>query len=194
MEENNLMPSIRLIIIGGSAGSLQVILKLFAGLEQNYPLPFVIIAHRSQSNDLLLEELISFKTNLQVKEIEEKEKPEPGYVYICPPDYHLLFENDESFTLDYSEKVNFCRPSIDVTFQSAADVFGEGLACILLSGANADGAEGLSYVKYKKGLTIVQDPDEAEVAYMPQMALQRKKTDYVLKTAGIRSFIESLKL
>lgn len=183
----------RLIIIGGSAGSLQVILKLFTGIENNYPVPVVIVLHRSQAGaDLLLEELVGYKTGLQVKELEEKEIPVAGWVYLCPPDYHLLFEEDGSFTLDYSEKINFSRPSIDVTFQSAADVFGKSLVCILLSGANADGAEGLAYVKQMNGITIVQHPDEAEVSYMPQQALLRKKSDYVLTTEEIRSFIENL--
>ena len=182
----------RLIVIGGSAGSLQVILKLFIDLEKSFPVPIILVLHRSQSNELLLEELVALKTGMTVKEADEKEKPLPGHIYICPPDYHLLFERDQSITLDYSEKVNFCRPSIDVTFQSAADVFGEELVCILLSGANADGAEGLSYVKHKKGITIVQNPKEAEVSYMPQMALQRKNSDYVLSTQEMKSFIMSL--
>jgi two-component system, chemotaxis family, protein-glutamate methylesterase/glutaminase len=168
--------------------------KLFAGMDADYPVPIVIIVHRSQSIEPLLEELLASRTKMRVREVEEKDIPRPGWLYICPPDYHLLFEEDGSFTLDYSEKINFCRPSIDVSFQSAADVFGESLVCILLSGANADGAEGLAYVKQKNGITIVQDPNEAEVSYMPQMALQRKQTDHVLGTNGIRSFLESLKV
>jgi two-component system, chemotaxis family, protein-glutamate methylesterase/glutaminase len=184
----------RLIVIGGSAGSLQVMFKLFAGMDNNYPIPIVVIIHRSQSIEPLLEDLLASKTKMRVKEAEEKEMPEPGWLYICPADYHLLFEKDGSFTLDYSEKVNFCRPSIDVGFQSAADVFGAKLMCILLSGANADGAEGLAYVKQQNGITIVQDPMDAEVSYMPQMALQRNQTDHVLGAKGIRSFLESLML
>ena len=183
----------RLIIIGGSAGSLQVIFKLFTGMKDHYPIPVVIIIHRNQAVEALLEELLSAKTGLPVKEIEEKEQPQPGWLYLCPPDYHLLFEKDESFTLDYSEKVNFSRPSIDVVFQSAADVYGSSLVCILLSGANSDGAEGLAYVRSRKGITIVQDPGEAEVSYMPQQALLRDKADHVLTTIEIRSFIESLR-
>lgn len=163
-------------------------------MDDRYPIPVVIVVHRSHSIEPLLEELLASRTKMRVREVEEKDTPEPGWLYICPPDYHLLFEEDGSFTLDYSEKINFCRPSIDVSFQSAADVFGENLVCILLSGANADGAEGLAYVKQKNGITIVQDPNEAEVSYMPQMALQRKQTDHVLGTNGIRSFFESLKV
>jgi two-component system, chemotaxis family, protein-glutamate methylesterase/glutaminase len=185
--------AIRLILVGGSAGSLQVILKLFAGLDKNYPIPVVVVVHRGNVVDPLLEELLGMRTGLTVKEAEEKEIPASGTLYLCPPDYHLLFEADGSFTLDYSEKVNFCRPSIDVSFQSAARVFAPGLVCVLLSGANSDGAEGLAYVKSRGGLTIAQDPGDAEVSYMPQMAIQRKETDYVLKTGEIRSFLESLK-
>lgn len=192
MEENKLSARTRLVVIGGSAGSLQVILKLFTDIQPGYPVSVVIVVHRSQTTELLLEDLIAYKTSLQVKEVEEKEKPEPGWLYLCPPDYHLLFEEDGSFALDYSEKVNFSRPSIDVTFQSAADVFGSSLVCILLSGANSDGAEGLAYVKHRKGITVVQDPDEAEVSYMPLQALLREKADHVLTTAEIKSYIEKL--
>lgn len=163
-------------------------------MGENYPIPVIVIVHRSQSIEPLLEELLSNRTGMQVKEAEEKEIPSGGWIYVCPADYHLLFENDGSFTLDYSEKINFCRPSLDVSFQSAADIFGDGLVCILLSGANADGAEGLAYVKQMGGITIVQNPGEAEVSYMPQMALQRKPTDHVLSTNEIRSFLESLKV
>ncbi|MET0392191.1 MAG: chemotaxis protein CheB [Chitinophagaceae bacterium] len=190
MEEDKLSTPARLIVIGGSAGSLQVILKLFTDIKNTYPLSIVIVLHRSQTMELLLEELIGYKTGLHVKELEEKEIPQPGWVYLCPPDYHLLFEKDKSFTLDYSEKINFSRPSIDVTFQSAADVFGASLVCILLSGANSDGAEGLAYVKQKGGITVVQHPDDAEVSYMPQQALLRQKADYVLDTPALKSFIE----
>ena len=190
MEENKLKTTPRLIVIGGSAGSLQVILKLFTDIAGTYPVPIVIVLHRSQRAELLLEELIGYKTGLQVKEVEEKEKPEPGWVYLCPPDYHVLFEKDESFALDYSEKVNFSRPSIDVTFQSAADVFGASLVCVLLSGANSDGAEGLAYVKQKGGITVVQHPDDAEVSYMPQQALLRGEAGYVLDTPALKKFME----
>jgi two-component system chemotaxis response regulator CheB len=163
------------------------------GMEDINHIAIVIIIHRSQGGEQGLEEIIEAKTGLPVKEIEEKEIPEAGCLYVCPADYHVLFENDESFTLDYSEKVNFCRPSIDVTFQSAADVFGSSLVCILLSGANSDGAEGLVYVKGKKGIAIVQDPADAEVPYMPLQAIHRNIADHILTTVEIRSFIESMR-
>jgi two-component system chemotaxis response regulator CheB len=193
MEEKNMTPDRKIILIGGSAGGLQAIFKVFTGLKDINHIAIVIILHRSQVTEQGLEEIITAKTGLPAREIEEKEILAEGWLYICPPDYHLLFEKDRSFTLDYSEKINFCRPSIDVSFQSAADVFGSSLVCILLSGANSDGAEGLAYVKEKKGITIVQDPLDAEVPYMPLQAIHRNSVDHILTTEEIRSFIEGLR-
>jgi two-component system chemotaxis response regulator CheB len=163
------------------------------GMAHVEHIAIIIIIHRSQGAEQGLEELIEAKTGLPVKEIEEKQMPATGCIYVCPADYHVLFEKDESFALDYSEKVNYCRPSIDVTFQSAADVFGSSLVCILLSGANSDGAEGLEYVKEKGGTAIVQHPDDAEVPYMPLQAIHKNIADHIFTTVEIRSFIESLR-
>jgi two-component system chemotaxis response regulator CheB len=193
MEEENMRLGRKIVIIGGSAGSLQAIFKLFTGMKDIDHIAIIIIIHRSQVSEQGLEEIITAKTGLPAKEIEEKEVPVEGWLYVCPPDYHLLFEKDESFTLDYSEKVNFCRPSIDVSFQSAADVFGSSLVGILLSGANSDGAEGLAYVKERKGVTIVQNPDDAEVPYMPLQAIHRNIADHIFTTSEIREFIEGLR-
>lgn len=161
-------------------------------MESKNPVPVIIVIHRSQASEQGLEEIITAKTGIPAREIEEKDVPDHGWIYVCPPDYHLLFEKDGSFTLDYSEKVNFCRPSIDVSFQSAADVFGSSLVCILLSGANSDGAEGLTYVKEKKGITIVQEPTDAEVPYMPLQAIHKNIADHIFTTSEIRNFLEEL--
>jgi two-component system chemotaxis response regulator CheB len=193
MEEKNMTSSCPIIIIGGSAGSLQAIFKMFTGMADINHIAIILVIHRSRATDQGLEELIAAKTGLPAKEIEEKEIPVQGCLYVCPPDYHVLFEKDQSFTLDYSEKVNFCRPSIDVSFQSAADIFGSSLICILLSGANSDGAEGLAYVREKKGKTIVQDPEEAEVPYMPLQAIHRNIADHIFTSAEMRNFIEQLR-
>lgn len=182
----------KLIVIGGSAGSLQVIFKLFKNIKQDFKIPFLLVLHRNNSFDSALEELLAFKTDLAVKEAEEKELITEGIIYICPADYHVLIEKDHSFSLDYSEKINFSRPSIDVVFASAADVYKEGLICILLSGANADGAMGLQQAQRKGCFIIVQQPMDAEVAYMPQQALLHVVPDLILKSNEIAAFINSL--
>lgn len=182
----------KVILIGGSAGSLDVLLKILPAIHPAFKQSIVIVLHRKFSNDSVLTDLLSVKTKLKVREVEEKDMIQPGYVYIAPGDYHLLFEKDLSFSLDDSEKVNYSRPSIDVAFQSAADVLGSNLVCILLSGANADGTEGCKYAKEKGGTTVAQLPRSAEVAYMPSQAIASNVVDYVLDIEGIVSFINQL--
>lgn len=183
---------IKMIAIGGSAGSLQVILKIFEYIKPGFPIPMLLILHRNAAYPSPLEELLRLKTDLTVREIEEKDKIQAGYIYTCPPDYHVLIEKDHSFSLDDSEKVNYSRPSIDVVFKSASDIYCESLVSILLSGANADGAEGLLYAKKNGSITIIQNPEDAEVPYMPQEAMKRLKADYVLNTNEITGFLDSL--
>jgi two-component system, chemotaxis family, protein-glutamate methylesterase/glutaminase len=183
---------IKMIAIGGSAGSLQVILKILEYIKPGFPIPVLLILHRNTVFPSPLEELLSLKTDLKVREIEEKDRIATGYIYTCPPDYHVLIEKDHSFSLDDSEKVNYSRPSIDVVFKSASDVYCENLVCILLSGANSDGADGLRYVKKNGGITIIQDPEEAEVPYMPLEAMKRVQATHVLNTSNITGFLDSL--
>jgi two-component system, chemotaxis family, protein-glutamate methylesterase/glutaminase len=182
----------RLLVIGGSAGSLQVILSLLTVIDVNFPMPVLIIVHRNGFFESSLEDLLSSRTNMSIREVEEKEILRNGTVYLCPADYHVLLETDHSFSLDYSERVHFSRPSIDVTFRSAADVYGEGLVGLLLSGGNADGVEGLQYIRERGGVTVVQDPATADMPYMPQQAVARMKPDFLLTTHQIPGFIRGL--
>jgi two-component system, chemotaxis family, protein-glutamate methylesterase/glutaminase len=182
----------RLLVIGGSAGSLQVIISVVTALGKDYPMPVLLVLHRNSGFESSLEDLLSTRTNQQIKEVEEKDSPKAGFVYVCPADYHVLLEEDHSFSLDYSERINFSRPSIDVTFRSAADVYGKGVIALLLSGGNADGAEGMRYVKECGGLTIVQSPETAEVPYMPQQALLRLAVDVVAATEELPAIVRAL--
>ena len=192
MEENSASGGEKVVVIGGSAGSLGVILYLLPRLNKNLSVPIIIVIHRKASNDNLLTQLFKSRTKLEVKEAEEKEFLKPGCVYICPPNYHLLIEKDFTLSLDYSEKINFSRPSIDVTFQSAADAYGNGTLCILLSGGNNDGTNGLIYTKEKGGKTIVQNPETAEVPYMPQEAISNNAADLIANKEDIAAIINLL--
>lgn len=164
----------KMVAIGGSAGSLDIILKIIASLPVNSNSSFVIVVHRKNSGESLLENLISARTSMNTKEVEDKEPILPNTIYIAPSDFHLLIENEQTFSLDNSEKINFSRPSIDVTFESMAEIFGAGCIGILLSGANADGSEGLKSIKNAGGLSIAQDPLSAQVSFMPQEAINQK--------------------
>lgn len=179
-------------IIGGSAGSLEVLLKVLPAIDPAISFPVIIVVHRKHGSDSLLTELLSSRTSLPVKEVDEKERILPGIIYIAPSDYHLLIEQDHTFSLDYSEKVNYSRPSIDVTFQTAAEVYKASLVCLLLSGSNADGVNGLKSVKLWGGLTAVQNPETAQVPYMPGQAMLHAKIDRILNIGEIGGFLNLL--
>ncbi len=94
----------RLLVIGGSAGSLQVILSLLGAIDADFPMPVLVVVHRNGLFESNLEDIFSSRTSLSIKEVEEKDPIRRGTIYLCPADYHVLLEQDNSFSLDYSEK------------------------------------------------------------------------------------------
>ena len=132
MEEGQFNVADRVLIIGGSAGSLDVLLNILPKVEQPLSIVIIIVLHRKSSIQTSLSDLLTTKTKHLVKEADDKEKIQKGIIYLAPADYHLLIEQDMTFALDDSEKVNFSRPSIDVTFEAAAEVFKDKLKCLLL--------------------------------------------------------------
>ena len=182
----------RIVAIGGSAGSLDVIFKIVEALPQQLNASCIIVIHRKSSPDSILVNLLSTKTSLPVKEVEDKEALLPGRIYIAAPDYHLLIEDEHSFSLDSSEKINYSRPSIDVSFESVAGVFGKAVVGVLLSGASVDGAKGLQNIKSAGGYTIAQDPASADMGYMPQQAISFGQVDAIVNGKDIPAFIREL--
>lgn len=180
-----------LLIIGGSAGSLDVLIQMLPSLNKRLDLAVVIVQHR-KAGESLLADLLADKTTWPVKEAEEKDAIEKNTIYLAPADYHLLIEKDKTFSLDFSEKLHYSRPAIDISFETAADAYGSSAAAILLSGANADGAEGLKKIKQAGGLTIVQQPSEASIAYMPEQAIQLFRPDYIATVQEIISIVNRL--
>lgn len=192
MAEKQVSPASRLIVIGGSSGSLDALMVILPALKKDFSIPVVVVLHRSSSADNGLTELLAGKTRLQVKEADEKDLLQPGWIYLAPPDYHLLVEANGSVSLDASEKVQYSRPSIDVTFTSAAPVYGSGLTAVLLSGANADGAQAMLLVEKYGGRTMVQDPTDALVAYMPEQAILLGAAAAVLPASQIAGLLNQL--
>lgn len=171
----------RAVVIGTSAGGFDALRRILKGMESEFPLPVIVVQHMSPgSNDFMARSLDAI-CGLKVGEAEEKEKIKPGNIYISPANYHLLVEEDETLALSTDAKVNFCRPSIDVLFDSAAEVYRQQLIGVILTGANSDGTRGLEKIKRMGGLTIVQDPKEAEVDIMPRSALDKVRPDHVKK-------------
>lgn len=191
MEENDISKC-KLLLIGGSAGSLEVLMAILPKLKAIKNFSIVIILHRKSAEDSALEDLIALKTIIPLGRIEDKEIMKAGFIYVAPSDYHLLFEKNKQFSLDVSEKVNYSRPSIDVSFESAAISFGKKCTGILLSGANADGTSGLKAIQNVGGKVIIQNPENAIMAFMPQNAFSTITPDYVLEVDEILEYINAI--
>lgn len=182
-----------LIVIGGSAGSLQVILETIKNLNGDLGFPIVLVLHRKAQAESILPKLLQQFSTIDVIEIEDKTEIINNKIYIVPSDYHLLFESRNVVSLDGSEKMNYSRPSIDVTFRSASEIFEKNVIGVLLSGANSDGVEGLKYIKKNKGQVWIQDPETADVDYMPRQAIQNVKYDLIVRPNNLANYINQLK-
>jgi len=168
------------IVIGVSAGGLAALSKLFPCLPDRFPLPVIVVQHVHAAANRYIYTHFNNKCTLTIKEADDKEEIRPGFLYFAPPDYHLLIERDETFSLSIDARVNYSRPSIDVLFESAVYVWSSGLIGILLTGANNDGAHGMRLIKEHGGLTIAQDPATAEYPVMPKAAIDAGVVDEVL--------------
>jgi two-component system chemotaxis response regulator CheB len=170
----------QIIVMGGSAGSTAALIELLPVFPVNYPWPIVVVQHLHPLQEGHFAERFTNQCALTVKEAEDKEPIKAGHIYFAPSNYHLLIEEDKSFSLSVDERVNYARPSIDVLFESAVDVYAPRLIGVILTGANNDGALGLRLIKERGGLTIVQDPGTAESSYMPKAALEATPVDCIL--------------
>lgn len=161
------MTELALIVMGGSAGALEVLLELCSALPPNLAVPVVIAMHVHANQPSLLPELVGRAARRPVIEVEDKLVMQPRTIYIAPPNYHVLIERGRTLALSVDPHVHFSRPSIDVLFESAADAIGPGVLGILLSGANDDGARGLARILAAGGTSVVQDPATAAYPAMP---------------------------
>ncbi len=167
------------VAIGVSAGGMQALKTLFGGLPSSFPLAIAVVQHLEARSDTYLCDYLNELSGIEVKEAEDKEPMRAGVAYLAPAGYHLLIEPGRSFSLSVDEKVNFCRPSIDLLFESAADALGSHLIGVVLTGANGDGALGLKRIKERGGFTVVQNPETAEVPFMPRAAIAATAVDEV---------------
>ncbi|MCK9801006.1 chemotaxis protein CheB [Pseudomonas sp. MAFF 302030] len=186
------LPRIEAIVVGASAGGVEALLRVFSEFAAGFCLPVIVVLHLPDERRSQLAEVFARRVALPVKEAEDKQTIVPGTLYFAAPGYHLSVEQDRSLSLSLEARVHHSRPAIDYLFESAADAYGPGLAAVLLTGANQDGAAGLAQVKRLGGLTIVQDPKEAQVSTMPQAALALHRPDYILPLHGISRLLVEL--
>lgn len=180
------------VVVGVSSGGMEVLSTILPKLPAGFPLPVIIVQHMHASSDNYFAKSLDKKCKVSVMEAREKDPIKGGTVYIAPPNYHLLIELDRTFTLEVSPRVNYARPSIDVLFESAVDVYGDKLIGIILTGANFDGSQGLKLIKERGGVAIVQDPVTAQADSMPRQAIAVASVDHVLPPNKIATLLLDL--
>ena len=179
------------VVIGGSAGALEALYGVLPMLPARFMPPVVIVMHQLSSGPSLLPGLFAVRCAMPVHEAEDKLPVQPGHLYLAPPDYHLLLEQDPDvpdgvrLALSVAPPVRFSRPSIDVLFESAAVAWRARALGVLLSGANDDGARGLATIRAAGGQAWVQSPESATVGTMPQEAIARGAADRILNLEAI---------
>ncbi|RKZ35749.1 MAG: chemotaxis protein CheB [Gammaproteobacteria bacterium] len=180
------------VVIGSSAGGIKALSAILAALPSDFPLPIIIVQHLHPHSDSYLAKILGSKCGLRVKQADEKEAITDSVVYLAPPNYHLLIEEDRSFSLSIEGPVNFARPAVDVLFETAIYAYRDKLIGIILTGANHDGSQGLKKIKQIGGYVIVQDPKTAEADAMPQSAIAATKVDKILPIEQIGPYLLQL--
>jgi len=180
------------IVIGGSAGSFQVVVKILQSLPGNFNYPVLLCLHRLKHVRSGFVEALSFKSNIPVVEPYDKTHIKKGTGYLAPANYHMYVEFANQISLSTEATVNHSRPSIDLTFMSAAQVYRQKLIGIILSGANRDGALGLKKISDFGGTIVVQDPQDCEMRTMTEAALNMNEAAHVFKTDQIIQFLRSI--
>ena len=178
------------VVIGASAGGVEALMRILTAFTPRLPIPVFVVVHLPRDRPSLLAKIFAVHCAVPVREAEDKMPAEPGTIYFAPPDYHLLLDRGPALALSADEAVNYSRPSIDVLFETAADVYGARLAGVVLTGANHDGAAGLAAIHRAGGVTIVQDPETALADAMPNAALRSTEADFVLPLDGIRELLQ----
>ena len=181
----------RLIVIGTSMGGLNALKTVLGGLPATLGAAVAVVQHRTADPRSQLEVILRRHCALPVREPCDKEPIVPGRIYVAPADYHLMIE-DGAFSLSTDGPVSYARPSVDVLFETAAEALGRNVIGVVLTGANYDGAKGAATVKDRGGTLVVQSPEEAECAMMPEAALRAATPDYVLSLADIAPLLTRL--
>jgi len=180
------------VIVGSSAGGIRALGNLLAPLPNDFPLPIIVVQHLHPESESYLPKILATHCLLPVKQAEEREIIQAGSVYIAPPNYHLLIEEDRSFSLSLEPPVRYARPSVDVMFETAVYAYRDKLIGIILTGANDDGSYGVKKIKQMGGYVIVQDPRTAEAEAMPKAAIAATEVDKVLPIEQVGLYLLQL--
>ena len=175
----------RIIVMGASAGGIDAMRILFNGLPEDFRIPILAVLHMGRGIHSEIPLVFGRSRTKRLLFAEDKMTVDAGWVYLAPPDYHLLLEKGRRLSLSVEPRVHYCRPAVDVLFESAAYAEGSRVAGILLTGGNEDGAAGLLKIREYGGITIIQEPDTAEISAMPRAARNLFSPDLVAPLSGI---------
>lgn len=179
------------VVVGASAGGVEPLKQLVAALPAEFPGSVFVVLHVPPYSRSHLPHILSKAGTLPAVHPEDGEPALPGRIYVAPPDYHLLLEEDR-VGVKNGPKENRFRPSVDALFRSAAYTRGAGVVGVVLSGVLDDGAAGLWTVKRRGGVAVVQDPADAEFGSMPLSALEQVDVDHILPAADIGALLARL--
>lgn len=186
------MSTYKAVIIGGSAGSFQIVTKILSSIPTGFPVPVLLCLHRLKHVRSGFVEALSLKSNIPVIEPNDKDTLKPGMAYLAPANYHMFVEMANRIALSTDDPINHSRPSIDLSFITAANAYRHKLIGIILSGANRDGSMGLKKVHENGGTSIVQDPNECEVKTMTEASLKITQVNYVYRSDEIVNFLKKI--
>ncbi len=166
------------LVIGVSAGGFHALQKILPKIPVSFP-PILIVQHIHRHMDDAQIERLQKSSALEVRFAEDKDLPKKGMALFAPANYHMLVETNHTISLNTGPPVNHARPSIDPLFETAAEAFGRSLIGLILTGASSDGSKGLRRVSELGGLTIVQNPETAEMSMMPKSAIAATDVDLI---------------
>lgn len=180
-----------IVAVGCSLGGMHALQTILMGLPKEFCVPIVVAQHRHKRSNEGLPSYLRRSTHFKVVDAEDKQRIEPGLIYLAPADYHLLIAKGE-INLSVDDAVRHSRPSIDVLFETAADAYGPAVTGVILTGANDDGTRGAGRIKQRRGVVVAQDPKTAEAPVMPQAAIDAGVVDRILPLHQIASFLAAL--
>ncbi|NJL39760.1 MAG: chemotaxis protein CheB [Leptolyngbyaceae cyanobacterium RM2_2_4] len=180
------------VAIASSAGGLNALIQVLSGLPADLPAAIAVVQHLSPHYRSQMAEILNQRTALSVKEAETGDQLKPGWVFIAPPDHHLLVNSDGALMLNQAAKVHFSRPAANILFKSIAEKYKERAIAIVLTGRDSDGATGSQTIKQRGGIVIAQDEATSKFFSMPNAAIQTGFVDFVLPLADISTALGRL--
>ena len=180
-----------ILLIGASAGGVQALSKLVAGLPADLPAAVFIVLHVAPHGRSAMPVILSRAGHLPAVHAEDGQPVEPGRIYVAPPDHHIVLEGGE-VRLSRAPTENAQRPAVDVLFRTAAQAYGRRVVAVVLTGNLDDGTAGLAVVKRHGGTAVIQDPEDADYPSMPLSAIHNVQVDHVLPLSGIAPLLVEL--